>query len=139
MIKAEMSRQLMIRVDDRVGTLAEVTTFISSSGINQIAICAYEANGVVAMMFVTEDNNAAKNILEQHHFQVQEEEVILLTIDNKPGALQRITDKIASAGINLRLMYGSVAKESQYGRIVILSDNNLDVMMVIKTELERRE
>ena len=137
MIKAEISKQLMIQVDNRVGTLAEVTSFISASGINLIAMCAYEIEGLVAIMFVTEDNNAAKKILESHQIDVQEEEAILLTIDNKPGALQRITDKIAEAGISLRLIYGSVAEKVEFSRIILLSDNNLDVMMIIKTELER--
>lgn len=137
MIHAEISKQLMIRVDNRVGSLAEVTSFISASRINLVGICAYEIEGVVSIMFVTEDNNAAKKILEEHNITVQEEEAILLTLDNRPGALQRITDKIADAGINLRLIYGSAASGVELCRIVLLSNNNLDTMMIIKTELER--
>lgn len=137
MVQAEISKQLMIRVDNRVGSLAEVTSFLSASGINLIAICAYEIEGLVSIMFVTDDNNATKGILERNNIKVQEEEVILLTIDNKPGALQKITDKIAEAGINLKLIYGSVAQNVNVSRIVLLSDNNLDAMMIIKTELER--
>ncbi len=137
MVHAEISKQLMIRIDNRVGSLAEITSFIAASRINLVAICAYEIEGLVAIMFVTEDNNAAKKILEDQNITVEEEEAILLTIDNKPGALQRITDKIAEAGINLRLLYGSVARDVELSRIILLSDNNLDVMMLIKTELER--
>lgn len=137
MVNAELSRLFIIRVDDRVGSLAEVTSFISSSGINQIAVCAYEIEGMVVVMFVTEDNNEAKALLEEQGIKVQEEEAILLTLENKPGALQHVTRKIAEAGINLKLLYGTSDEGSKKGRIVILSENNLDVMMVIKTELER--
>ena len=137
MIKADLDRQLMINVDNTVGSLAEVTSVVSASSINQLAICAYSVGNKVAIMFVTEDNNAAKKLLEEQGFIVQEEEVVLLTIDNKPGSLQRITDKIAEAGIDLRLIYGSVAPNQEMARIVIIAQNNLDVMMVVKTELER--
>ena len=137
MVKAELDRQLMIRVKDHVGTLSEVTHLISSSGINLVAICAYAVDNLVSVMFVTEDNNAARTILEGQNYHVQEDEVILLTIDNKPGALQTVTDKIAAAGIDLRLVYGSVEKTGTMSRIVMISKNNLDVMLLLKTEFER--
>jgi len=127
----------MVSVSDKVGTLAEVTSVVSSSGINLIALCAYAVKDMVAIMFVTEDNNAAKKLLEEKGISVIEEEVIMLTLENKPRSLQRVTDKIAEAGIDLKLMYGSVDKESEVSPIVLISDNNLDVMMLIKTELER--
>ena len=137
MIKAELGRQLMIRVDDEVGTLAEVTSAISSYGVNLIAMCAYSVDRTVAIMFVSEDNNAAKQILEKQGFDVQEQEIVLLSIDNKPGMLQVVTDKIAEGGIDLRLLYGSVEESAKACRIVLVSNNNLDVMMIIKSELER--
>ena len=137
MISAMLDKQLMIMTKNAVGSLAEVTSIISSSGINLVAICAYAINDMVAFMFVTEDNNAAKGLLESQGYSVQEEEIVLLSLDNKPGALQRVTDKIAEAGIDLRLVYGSVDKEAKMSRVVLIANNNLDVMMVIKMLLER--
>ena len=138
MVAAELGKQLMIRVEDHVGTLAEITNLVSPSGINLIAICAYAVGKTVAIMLVTDDNNGAKRLLQKKGYQVQEEEIILLTIDNKPGSLQKVTDKLAQGGIDLRLIYGSVDKGSENTRIVVITKNNLDAMMIIKTELERR-
>ncbi len=138
MITAELGKQLMIRVEDHVGTLAEITNLVSPSGINMIALCAYAVGKTVAIMLVTDDNNATKKLLQKKGYRVEEEEIILLTVDNKPGSLQRVIDKIAQAGIDLRLIYGSVEKNSEHSRIVLISKNNLDAMMIIKTELERR-
>jgi len=137
MIKAELSKQLMIRLPSKVGSLAHVTSAISSNGINMVALCAYEVGETVSIMFCTTDNNGAKQLLEKQGVNVREEEVVILHIDNKPGALQHVTDKIAEAGIDLHLMYGSAAPDAQSCAIILISKNNLDVMMVIKTELER--
>lgn len=137
MIKASFSRQLMVKTNDQVGTLAELTHIISSSGINLTAMCAYAVDKNVYVMFVTEDNNEAKALLGKHGFQVEEEEIVLLAIANQPGSLQRFTDKIAAAGIDLRLAYGSVDKDAAVCQIVLISSDNHDMMMVIKTELER--
>ncbi len=137
MIKAELNRQLMIQLKDTAGTLAEVTSVVAASSINIIALCAYAVDGMVAIMFVTEDNNAAKTLLQEKGFEVEEEEVILLTLDNKPGALQEVTSKIAEAGIDLSLMYGSTDKDAEQSPMVLISRNNLDVMMLIKMQMER--
>lgn len=137
MIKAVLERQLMIHVNNDVGMLAAVTSIITSTGINLLANCAYAVDKKAAFMFITDDNNGARKLLESHDINVQEEEVILLSIDNKPGVLRTVTDKMAEAGINLTLMYGSVDPGAEVARLVLASKNNLDVMMLIKTELER--
>ena len=137
MVKAELARQLMVRGDNEVGMLAQITRVISKSEINLVALCAYSIGNNVAVMFVTDDNNEAKRLLAAKGYDVQEEEVILLSIDNQPGALQKVTDKIAEAGIDLHLVYGSVDASAAVNRSVVITNNNLDVMMIIKTELER--
>ena len=137
MIKAELARQLMVRGDNEIGMLAQITRVISKSEINLVALCAYSIGSNVAVMFVTDDNNEAKRLLTAKGYDIQEEEVILLSVDNQPGALQRVTDKIAEAGIDLTLVYGSVDESAAVNRSVVISSNNLEVMMIIKTELER--
>ena len=76
MIKAVLERQLMIHVDNDVGMLASVTSIITSTGINLLANCAYAVDDKAAFMFVTDDNNSARKLLEVHNIGVQEEEVI---------------------------------------------------------------
>jgi hypothetical protein len=137
MIRADLDRQLMVRTRNDVGKLAEITAKMATESINLIAMCAYSIDDTAALMFVTDDNNHAKSLLQEMHYKVEEEEVILLTLENHPGTLQRITDKISEAGIDLKLMYGSVDPHVDISRIVLISEDNLDTMLVIKTELER--
>jgi len=124
MIRAVLERQLMIQVNNDVGMLAAVTSIITSTGINLLANCAYAVDNKAAFMFVTDDNNGARKLLEANNINVQEEEVILLSIDNKPGVLRAVTDKMAEAGINLTLMYGSVDPGAEIARLVMVSKNN---------------
>lgn len=137
MIKAELDRQLMVSAPNEVGMVAAVTSAIAAAGINLVATCAYALGEKAAFMLVTDDNNEAKHLLESNNFDVREEEVVLLSIDNHPGVLRRVTDKIAEAGIDLTLMYGSVDPSAEVARLVFVSDNNLDMVTLIKTELER--
>ena len=136
MIKAVLDKQLMIKVDNRVGTLAEVTSVVSSSGINLVAICANAVDNMGFIMFVSEDNKKVIKLLKEKRYDVREEEVVLVTLDNKPGELQALTQKIADAGIDLTLLYGSVEKREKVSRIVLISENNKAVMMAIQLGLE---
>ena len=132
MVNAVLDKQLIITVDNKVGTLAEVSSVVSSSGINMIAICAYAVDNKGFIMFVTEDNNRAKELLKVKGYNVREEEVILLSLRNKPGELQAITKKIADAGIDLTFIYGSVEKKRKVSQIVLISENNKAVLTAIK-------
>ena len=127
----------MIRSSNDVGSLSEVTNIITIEKINIIALCAYELGGHVAIMIVTDDNNMAKDLLENSGYEVVEEEVILFEILNKTGMIQIVTDKFREAGINMKLLYGSVTSDTEKGCLVIITDDNLNAMMLIKTEMER--
>jgi hypothetical protein len=112
--------------------LAEVCGIVSDAGINIIAACAYAVDNKGFILFVSEDNKRAQRFLKDNKFNVREEEVICLTIDNKPGALKAVTKNIARAGIDLTLLYGSVNKKSKTSEIILVSEDNKAAMMVIK-------
>lgn len=130
---ATIGTQFLIRVDNKVGTLAEVMSLISSSEINVIGVCAYAIDNNGFIMFVTEDNKKAKKILEEKHYDIREEEVVLLTLENKPGALHAVAQRIADVGIDITLVYGSVERKGKKSQVVVISENNNAVLAAIKT------
>lgn len=133
MVKAELNMQLMISVNNKAGTLAEVTHIVSSSGINMVAVCAYAIDNKGFINFVAEDNKKAKRLLEEKGYNVREEEVVIVSLGNKPGTLQAVCEKIADEGIDLDLIYGSVEKGQKTSRIVLVSENNEEVLALLKT------
>ncbi len=132
MISAALDKQLLITVDNQVGVLSQVTEVISSAGINMAALCAYAVANQGIIMVVTQDNNKAKQLLTAKGYHVREEEVVILTVENKPGALQTLTKKIADAGIDITLMYGSVDKNVAATTIILLSQYNNAILKALK-------
>ena len=131
-VNAVKDYQIIITVDNKVGTLAEITSVVASSGINLTAICAYAADNKGLIMFVSDNNNLAKKLLKAKKYDIREEEVVLLSLDNKPGALQSVTEKIADLGIDLNLLYGSVDKAGKTSRVVLISEDNDAVLTALK-------
>ncbi len=132
MIKATVSKQLIVSVDNRVGALAEASRIVAESGINLVAVCAYVVGTKGFIAFVTEDNKKAASILKSKKYDVREEEIILASIDNKPGTLELITEKIASAGVDLTLLYGSAEEKGKSTKLVIVSENNKVALAAIQ-------
>jgi len=132
MINAILDSQLVITVNNKVGTLAEVTSVIAASRINLIAISAQAVDNVGHIYFVTENNKEARKLLQSKNYEVNEEKVVLVTLDHKPGALQAVTTKIAQAGLDLTLIYGSVEKEGIISRVVMIAEDNQSLLLAIR-------
>ena len=132
MANATLGKQLIISVDNRVGALAEASSIVADAGVNLIAVCGYVIDNKGFILFVTEDNDKAKSVLKAKRYDVREEEVILVSLDNKPGTLKMLTEKIAKVGVDLTLLYGSVEAKGKSSSVVIVSENNKVALAAIK-------
>ena len=107
-------------VENRPGALARAITTIAEAGIN---IDGYaEMNGVVHVL--TTDLAAARRCLAQAGFrEVQEQDVVVVPVENEPGAAARVFQRIADAHINVRYSYMATGN-----RLVIASGNSQGVL-----------
>ena len=101
--------------DDRPGMLAKAIGSLSAAGIN---IDGYtEMNGVVHVL--TTDLAGARTCLSEAGFRVvQQQQVALVPVDDKPGAAAQVFQRIAEAHINVRYTY-----LASRNRLVIASEN----------------
>lgn len=132
MTSADLDKQLIVTVNNRVGSLAEVAGVVSSSGINLVAVCAYGVDSKGVIMFVAEDSAGAKKLLKAKGYDVREEEVILVTLDNKPGTLKIVTEKISHLNIDINLLYASTGSKAKTSRVVIVTENNKTALAALK-------
>jgi hypothetical protein len=101
--------------DDRPGMLAKAIGCVSRAGIN---IDGYtEMNGVVHVL--TTDLPATRRVLADAGFRiVQEQQIVLVPVEDTPGAAAHAFQRIADAHINVRYTYLATGN-----RLVIASDN----------------
>ena len=125
---AHLAADIAVTLDaDRPGALAKAIGCVSSAGIN---IDGYsEMNGVVHILTVTSDLQAARRCLAGAGFrEVQEQDVVVIPVQDEPGAAARVFQKIAEAHINLRYTYLAT------GNRLVISAN--DTAAVIKAVAE---
>lgn len=72
-----------------------------------------ESDKYSMIRFITNNPDGAVDVLKQAGYQVRIQEVIGLVLDNRPGILNRISQKLGDAGINISYTYGSGFSDSE--------------------------
>ncbi|MFW9779324.1 MAG: ACT domain-containing protein [Candidatus Heimdallarchaeota archaeon] len=101
-----MMRDLTIRGKDRPGTLADAGDALGAANINIEGITGCRCEGRREIHLLLEGTAVAQRVLEEVNIEVIEErEVLVIDIKDQPGELGRITRDIATAGVNINLVY----------------------------------
>jgi hypothetical protein len=110
---------------DRPGMLAKAITCVSGAGINLDGYS--EMSGVVHVL--TTDLEATRRCLTEAGFQlVQEQQIVLVPVEDKPGAAAQVFQRIADAHVNVRYSYLATGN-----RLVIASDNPDALLRAVTT------
>lgn len=109
--------------NDRPGTLAKALGCVSAAGINLDGYA--EMNGVVHILAT--DLAATRKCLGEAGFrEVQEQDVVVIPVENIPGAAAAVFQRIAEAHINVRYSYLATGN-----RLVIATTNPQAVVTAV--------
>ena len=113
-----VAKQLAVMLENRPGSLAELCSELAKVAVNIQAIQSSEAKPVVSVRLVVSNLDAAKKVCERLGLKYKEESVLAILVGNRPGALGRITRKLADAGVNIDYLYGTIEKDTKQALIV---------------------
>ena len=117
----EQTKEFVLTLDDRPGTLAKATDAIAKAGINIEGYCAVPSgkDGKGTVRVVTSDPMSTRKALETAGFKVQEErDVAIIDAEDRPGFLAQILRRLADNELNVGPTY-SITQN----RIAISADN----------------
>jgi hypothetical protein len=117
----EQTKEFVLTVDDRPGTLAKATDAIAKAGINIEGYCAVPSgkDGKGTFRVVTSDPATTRKALETAGFKVQEErDIAIVEAEDRPGYLARILRRLAENELNVGPTYSLTQN-----RIAISADN----------------
>src|SRR3954464_15018740 len=114
---------LVIDIENSPGALAEVAAAISDAGVNIAAATCLGPGERAELHILVKHPQAAKHSLAISHLGISHErEVVVVDVEDAPGVLADLTRKIASAGVNIDLVY--VATRNR----VVLGSEALDAL-----------
>ena len=113
-----VAKQLVVTLENRPGSLAELCSELAKVAVNIHAIQASETRPATPVRLLVSHPDAAKKVCERLNLKYKEESVLAILVGNRPGALGRITRKLADAGVNIDYLYGTIEKDTKQALIV---------------------
>lgn len=132
MAKAKGVKQLSFTMPNKTGLLSEITTAVAGTKANINAICAYEQDKRAYFLLITDSNAKAKKPLDKLKIKAKEEDVVVVEMPNKIGELQKVSEKISDAGININYMYGTTGTGRSSVCVFKTSDNRKAIRAINK-------
>jgi hypothetical protein len=107
---------LVIDIENTPGALAEVASLISDAGVNIAAATCLGTGERAELHILVKHPEAAKHSLAISHLGISHErEVVVVDVEDAPGVLADLTRKIATAGVNIDLVYVATRNRVVFG------------------------
>jgi hypothetical protein len=112
--------QLNVKMDNKVGSLARLCRDLADKGINLRALTAPDIRaktGLIRLLVINPELAQVK--MKEMGYSFTVEEVMLIDIKNRPGALAKAMEKLARAGINVKYTYATAYSQARKTSAVI--------------------
>jgi len=118
-----MPTEIVIETQDRPGVIAAIGELFGERGINIRAAAAFTHEDRGFLHFVVDDADEAVVALTPAGWNVvRRREVLVVSLDDRPGELGRYARRLADAGINISALYTAAGHSGDQEVIVAVED-----------------
>ena len=123
-------KQLTIFLENRTGRINVVAKILGANGINMKAFSMAETADFGLLRLIVSDVDKAVQVLRDASFAVMLTDVACINVENVPGALSGILDKLAANDIFIEYMYAF--SEGETANVVIRPNDIEKCLNVLK-------
>jgi len=111
--------QISIPMRNETGALCRLCGTLARAQVNVMGLSIEDCTDEGFVRLIVDEPKKAIGILDASKIAHREQEVILLELENEPGALQRVSARLADAGINIHYAYGTADLHGRGGALVL--------------------
>ena len=124
--------QLVISGKSRPGVLAKVAQVLGEAKVNIKAFSAPEVTGTGKLRLLVADLERARAALKAAKIKFVEETALLLSLENKPGALKEVADLLTKARINIKCGYCTPSREGKRAIVVLTVSHTAKALIILR-------
>jgi len=139
MIKSvSLGEEIIITAKNTVGLLADIATMLANHGINIEAASGYKTGETARLRLITDANlDIVAELKAKKYKTVEETEVVLVDISNKPGALKVVTTELGKNKIDIYCLYvTSSSNGGSSSKMVLSTSDNEKAMALLANFIE---
>ncbi len=121
------TKELSVITRNEIGALSRMMSFLVNHGINVETIAGYSnyMGDQGNLIFITNNNRkAVTELINNGYEEIAEKDVILVELENKPGALKNISEILALSKINIDYIYCTTCSGGCSAKVVLSTPNN---------------
>jgi len=111
--------QISVAMQNQVGALCRLCGVLARAEVNIGGMSIEDCTDEGFVRFIVDEPQAAEKILKAAKVPYRAQEVLVLDLENQPGALQRLSARLAEAGINIQYAYGTADLSGRGGALVL--------------------
>ena len=120
---ATVPTEIVIEAEDRPGMMASLGELLGEAGVNITAAAAFTHDGRGFLHFVVQEADRAVLALREACWEiVGVQEVLTMSLDDRPGELGRFARRLADAGINITSLYIAGGRAGDKEMVVAVDD-----------------
>lgn len=123
--------QIAVTLQNKPGTLAQLCSTLRDVGVNISGVVASEIRGRGKVRLLVDSPDKAKDALKAAKIRFSEEEAIAIELDNRPGTLGEVAEKLAQAKINIKYAYATTSEGSANATVILAVPNVAKALGVI--------
>jgi len=105
--------------ENKRGALAEICSKLAEKAVNIIGLMAPHQAGSAPVRLVVNDLSAAKKVFDQMGLRYSEDLVLNVRLSDRPGALGKVTRKLADAGVDIHFAYATILKGADRANAIL--------------------
>jgi hypothetical protein len=125
-----VAKQLSIFLENKPGVLARLCQTFADNKVNIHGLSVSDTVDHAVVRLITSDAKRATAMLEDAGVLVVENEVLLLTLPDKPGQLADVAKKLSKAKVNIEYAYGTT--EEAGGTLVLRVSDTKKAQKILK-------
>ena len=114
-----LAKELSIMLENKRGALAELCSALAKVAVNIQALMVPEQPGMAPVRLVVNNLDVARKVLASLDLKYTERDVIAARVSDRPGALGKLTRKLADHNVDVEYTYGSILKGSGEAIIIL--------------------
>jgi hypothetical protein len=96
-----MATHFTVRLKNEPGALAQLAAKLGEHGIDIRTLGAGAVGNFGCAVLSTNNESAARDVLRLARYTFVEGEALTIAVEDRPGALARLTGRLAGAGVNI--------------------------------------
>ncbi len=111
----ERITEIFVVLENKPSTLGDLCSHLAENGINIDAIGVFQDTA----KFLVNNVNKAMKILSKLDYTTELRDVLVVQLENRPGALSEMATKLGNKGINIEYCYGTLSKKKNSTEVII--------------------